>query len=221
MVTEPDEDGVYRPSATLARRGVPESLQKLVGADGQMSGLDKKLLDVAAAANGNISPKDLAAEVGFGLSPAQAASRLRAVLNSRDWLSVENKIQLHMHDLEELKSYIKDKMDEDKSGFVASGDGRGDLKFDIGDPRWSSNLLKVLTAIGAQHEAAFKRLKDAQTKVSEGNAAIMISAIDRAVSFFLFTLAEHYPDMDERVARDIMEDGLERAFSIVDENTLD
>lgn len=220
MATEPDADGVYRPSQAILRRGVPTDLDAQIALDPEeLNSFDKKLIEVAAERNGNISPIDLAAAVGFGISPAKAFSRLREILNNRDLLTVEHKLSLLMEDLVDLKIYVRDKMDQDEGGMEVGE--RGKAVFSIGDPRWSANMLKVLTAIGVQHDKALARLDKVDVKLSPGHANIVIAALDRVVSSWLFTMVQLYPEIDELVARNAMEDSLERGFSVVDDSTND
>lgn len=216
MAAEPE----YRQSRALERRGVPEALLVPVGEGGEMSSMDKRLLEIAAKYNGNISAADLAAEAGFNIAPARAAQRLREILNTRDWLSIENKIALQVEDIVDLKQYIREKMRLD-DGEREIFHERGGTEVSLGDPRWTANMTKVLALLGTQLDKALARQKDAKAKISSGNAAIMVSALDRAMSKWLFRMQDLYPEIDEGIARDALEDALTAAFQVVDEQTLD
>lgn len=201
---------------------VRRDLSRAVGADDELSVIDKRIIDIAAKYNGNISPAALAEEVGFNVSPARVAMRLREILNSRDWLSIQHKIALVIEDMVELKQFVKQRRDENAAGDVVVGITRDGAEiYSQPDPRWAMAYQKVLASIEDSLRQAFKMQKDATAKISAGNAQIMIAAIEKGWGKFIFSLLAAYPDVDELFARNLMQDALEATLSVIQESTLD
>src|SRR5690625_2580602 len=73
-----------------------------------MNPRDKQLLDLAAS---NATPNEM--EAATGIPAAQAVSRVKALLQSRDiWSELERR-QLLLHDLYNLKNKLVDESDND------------------------------------------------------------------------------------------------------------
>lgn len=217
IVAQTDDDGIIEGEAlsdeqadlirerpTPKRSRVDPELSKPVGADGELSGLDARLLTMAAS---HKSPEEMSEELGGSISPARAAQRVREILSSRDWLSHAAQEQLVMQEMVELKDRLKN--------LIARWD-EADYLHGL-DPRMIAMLQKMLTDLLKAVEQRRKAASTERITIRTAHAALIVSAIERSFRMMMHELSEHYK-IDEIVARDALEAALPRAIEAIQEH---
>lgn len=144
--------------------------------------MDRKLL--AAAADG-LSPREMAALVKNIITPEQAAQRVRTLLESRNWLTWFEQEQLLLESINEHISTMRE--------WAASG---------------SIDHVKVsLSAIKMKWDMLAKSRispEEAANIMREGQARIMLSAIQVAMLDAGNILATRYPQVNGDELREVL-----------------
>lgn len=179
------------------------------GAEG-LSVVDKKLLALAAQGK---SPDEMSADTGV---PAErAAQRVREILKTRDWLSIQDKRRLLMEDFYELRQYVLDMMEADKNP-NEQYDIKGRPFVPPSDPRWSQNMLQLLKQLRDMIDKDEKTATRDAESIREGHAKLMIRAISVAFNRMVIRVMEYYPDVDPQLLYDLMEEALPGAMETVE-----
>lgn len=179
-------------------------LTKAVGIDGELSGLDARLLQMAAARR---SPEEMGDETG--MAPARAAQRVREILASRDWLSNMEQEILLMQEMFELKNQIQD---------IVQRYAKADYLHAM-DPRWATTLQKLLTDLVKIVDNRSQRVSEARVTIRKAHATLITQAIEEAFNIALHELRERGVVIDESVYRDALEQALPRAFQKIQDRT--
>jgi hypothetical protein len=151
-------------------------LEKRVGEAGELSGLDRRLLEMASARfNGEM----MSGQLGGALSPERCLQRVREILKSVDWLSLVEQKQLVLLDLVELRDILF-KIIRDQGGFKSVPDGNGGYLevWAEGDPRWTQNLIRALDSMRKIIDSAKLELDGAEIKIRRSHAMAMTDSIE-------------------------------------------
>ena len=174
-------------------------LDKPVGADGQLSGMDARLLSMAAS---HKSPEEMGEELS--IPPLRAAQRVREILASHDWLTAAQQEQLVMQEMVELKDRL--------SSLVARFD---DVDYLHGlDPRMIAMLQKMLTDLLKAIDQRRKTAAAERLTIRASHAKLVVSAIERAFRSVMHDLGKKY-GIDELEARNALEAALPRAIEAI------
>ncbi len=161
--------------------------------------LDDILLKAAADGRSPIEMERIS-----GIPAAQAVQHVKQLLDSRDVWTEHQQRQLLLHELHELKDSLRDHALKAK---------------DLDSARL---LLKSLEVIGKRLDTQQVALDENVIKLSEYQQAILLRAMDSALTFAKNELAERYPDISRSELEALVADGLVRAkYEIMDEDTLD
>lgn len=184
-------------------RSVSAELSKPVGAEGELSGMDARLLKLAASGR---SMEEMSEEVP--LSPARAGQRVREILHSRDWLSHAEQELLVMQEMIELKDRLKAMVEKWDDADYLHGL----------DPRMIAMFQKMLTDLLKAVEQRRKSAQDARITIRSAHAKLIVSAMERSFRDLMHTLQAEYK-IDEMVARDALEQALPRAIEAIQAET--
>lgn len=161
--------------------------------------LDDILLKAAADGRSPIEMERIS-----GIPAPQAVQHVKQLLDSRDVWTEHQQRQLLLHELHELKDSLRDHALKAK---------------DLDSARL---LLKSLEVIGKRLDTQQVALDENVIKLSEYQQAILLRAMDSALTFAKNELAERYPDISRSELEALVADGLVRAkYEIMDEDTLD
>lgn len=161
--------------------------------------LDDILLKAAADGRSPIEMERIS-----GIPAAQAVQHVKQLLDSRDVWTEHQQRQLLLHELHELKDSLRDHALKAK---------------DLDSARL---LLKSLEVIGKRLDTQQVALDENVIKLSEYQQAILLRAMDSALTFAKNELAERYPDISRSELEALVADGLVRAkYEIMDEDALD
>jgi len=109
------------------------------------------------------------------LSPEQCAQRVQTMLTSHDWATYFQQKLLFMEELNALKAEVWK--------WAKSGDDKA-----VG------NLIKILGMIQRQLEHDNLDIEAAAQRITDGNAAIMLAAFERALNSMAESIAAKYGD---------------------------
>lgn len=217
---------------TTESTGIQRDLTRQVAGGGELSGLDKKLLELASR---NMSPDEIGKELN--LKPARAAQRIREILRERDWLSLNEQEAMLMQDLIDLKNFLTTTMHKDQAMQIAAAENaaaeaREDADFGLsrnyeqrvqeltlGDPRWAANLKGVLAEIGKILNGRRKIVESDRLMIRNSTAILMAAAIEMSFKNLVYQVREEYPEVDELKMRNMIEQSLPRAFQAIEERT--
>lgn len=158
--------------------------------------LDDILLKAAADGRSPIEMERIS-----GIPAAQAVQHVKQLLDSRDVWTEHQQRQLLLHELHELKDSLRDHALKAK---------------DLDSARL---LLKSLEVIGKRLDTQQVALDENVIKLSEYQQAILLRAMDSALTFAKNELAERYPDISRSELEALVADGLVRAkYEIMDED---
>lgn len=191
-------DGDPPPRASRAE------LTKRVGEEGELSGLDARLLQMAAAGK---SPQEMGEDTG--MSAARAAQRVREILASRDWLSNLEREILFMQEMIDLKVQIQDLVKRYSEANFLHGM----------DPRWATTLQKILSDLMKVIDVRSKRVAEQRVTIRSAHAKLVTAVIEKAFKLLVHELRERNQEVDEMVYRDALEEALPRAFEMLAEHT--
>lgn len=157
--------------------------------------LDDILLKAAADGRSPIEMERIS-----GIPAAQAVQHVKQLLDSRDVWTEHQQRQLLLHELHELKDSLRDHALKAK---------------DLDSARL---LLKSLEVIGKRLDTQQVALDENVIKLSEYQQAILLRAMDSALTFAKNELAERYPDISRSELEALVADGLVRAkYEIMDD----
>lgn len=191
-------------------------LAKVVGADGELSGTDRKLL---AFAKKNYTPEEMAEELGFGFTPARCLSRVREILRSHDYLDQVERRGLILLDMIDLKEILMDHVRNE--GGDVTNERTGETYYSFGDPRWAATLVKLLAEMNKLISADKSQLDVARAKLRRKHAALMMQAIDLTFRLFTRKLVAAGATLDEGVMLEILEEVLPAAIALVEQQVED
>lgn len=192
-----------------------------VGEDGELSGLDKRIIKMA---NSNMSLQEMADELGGSIRPERIGQRLREIIRSRgNVLSAVEKQLLLLDEMIELKDIIMDRV-RSEGGYRQDRED-GPEYYIMGDPRWSANAIRLFKELRESvlvvHELAEKTKKSLNAK----DANTMFRAIEVAFERFAFRVDERVNDGFEKLTYDLMleivEEVLPLALAKIEEATSD
>jgi hypothetical protein len=190
---------------------VIDDLEKPVGALDGLSVTDKRLLQLAREGK---SPDEIAEELGGLISAARAASRIREILRSHDWLSMEEQQGLLLLDMVEVKEILMQHV-RNEGGYIT--DQKGNAYYAFGDPRWSANLIRLLDSMQKGILAARQDIDTAKVKIRRKHAAVMTQAIQTAFRILARAVVAR-TDMTEQQMLALLEDAIPQAIAIVEAN---
>src|SRR5690625_4146 len=145
-----------------------------------MNPRDKQLLDLAAS---NATPNEM--EAATGIPAAQAVSRVKSLLQSRDiWSELERRQSL-LHDLDNLKNEIVDESDNDVV------------------------TLQAIRLLSETLDKQYAVTRAEMEKVSEVQARKMVDMIGRAFT----KMEEAHPEISTDSLRGAFARGLEAAYA--------
>lgn len=193
---------------------VQDDLSKPVGAADGLSVTDRRLL---ALARRNLSPEEISEELGGLISPARAAQRIREILRSHDWLSIEEQQGLLLLDMIELKEILLEHVREE--GGLIEDPRSGGTYYSFGDPRWSANLIRLLGEMSKMILAARTDVESIKTTLRRKHAAVMTQAIQVTFAIVARGVTSRTRDLDERDMIELLEEALPKAVAIVEANT--
>lgn len=160
-----------------------------------VSVVDEILLRAAA---GGKSGEEI--EKATGIPAAQALSKVKDLLASRDvWTEMEQR-QLLLAELHELKDSLR----------TQAIDGQ--------DPEAARVLLRTLETIGKRLDSQQTVLDENMIKLTQFQQKILLRAMDAALDFAKKELAERYPQVSLVELDELVADGLQRAkFELMEE----
>lgn len=195
---------------TSASRDI--ALVNRVGEGGQISGLDKQLLKMAAQ---RYTAEQMSEELGGAIDPARCAQRVREIIKSQDILSVTEQKALLLLDMVELRDILFDRVKESDIAIDRNGDS-----IEIGsDPRHAANLIRLLREFRTLIESSQAEITSAQVMIREAHAQIMLAAIDVVFERFLLRLEQAGHELDRAVAMQAMEEAMPLAFQALEKKT--
>ncbi len=146
-----------------------------------MNPRDKQLLDLAA---GNATPNEM--EAATGIPAAQAVTRVKTLLQSRDvWSELERR-QLLLHDLYNLKNRLIDEASDDKTA------------------------LRAISLLSDSLDKQYALTKEEMEQVSEVHARKMLDMIGSAFRY----MEDAFPELESDSLRDAFARGLEQAHEL-------
>lgn len=185
------------------------ALTQGVGADGELSGLDKRLLEMAAE---GMSANEMSAQLG--IAPARAAQRVREILREKDFLSILEQEAIAIMELNRLKSFLWEVVERSGPHMETDEDGRDIVV--LGDPRWAATLNKTIDSISRIVNGRRASNDLDRAKIRNSTAQLMYSAIELTFNNLLFQLRAEYPEVDELKIRNMVEDALPRAVAEIE-----
>ena len=143
-----------------------------------MNSRDKKLLDLAAS---NATPNEM--EAATGIPAAQAVTRVKTLLQSRDvWSELERR-QLLLHDLYNLKNKLIDEAGDDRT------------------------TLRAISLLSDTLDKQYAITKEEMEQVSEVHARRMLEMIGKAFQH----MEAQFPELESDDLRNAFARGLEEA----------
>jgi hypothetical protein len=191
-------------------------LSKTVGEEGELSATDKRLLVMAKQ---NLTPDEMAEQMGFGFTPVRCVQRIREILRSHDYLDQTEKRALILLDMTELKEILMDHVRSE--GGEITNERTGETYYSFGDPRWAANLVKLLTEMNKLIASNKGEIDVARVKLRRRHASIMLTAIDLTFRLFTRKLKERGVEIDEGVMLELLEEVLPAAIASVEQNVED
>jgi hypothetical protein len=141
-----------------------------------LSEIDRILLRGASSGK---SPEELSALTNGIVKPANAAGRVLAILESRDWLSQAQRKMLLIDDLMALKDVLYSKA-------VGARDGES-----------AKPLVSVLTTIMKMLDADKLDIAQAMSQINRAHAQIMLQAISLALERSFLELEKAHPEIEK------------------------
>lgn len=158
--------------------------------------LDVKLLDEAAKFK---SPREISEALNGAISPERAAARINELLDSKmDYLSVKRMEQLHMHDLQQMKVLLQEKLET----WGEEGDAAGPL-------------IRLFKLIGDRIDKMAKDADDKVALISKQQAEGFVKALEIVYERVIERIHEEYPEVDSNSVREMVNKELPSAFEMV------
>jgi hypothetical protein len=191
-------------------------LSSAVGAGGELSATDKKLISYAKQ---NRTPQEMADALGFGFTATRCLTRLREILRSHDYLSQTERKALLLMDMQELRDILMDHVRNE--GGEVHNERTGETYYSFGDPRWSANLVKLLSEMNKTISADKGELDVQRVKLRRRHAAIMLKAIDLVFRLVVRKMVEAGLEVDSGLLLSLLEECLPAAIAYVEQETED
>lgn len=193
--------------------GMELEIYKRVGEGDGLSGLDSRLLDLAAQ---RMTPEEIAAELSLdGITPARVAQRIREILKSQDWLSIAEQKGLILLDVIKLRDILFERVEGTETRFTKDGQ--------IVEVESGAAYFQAMIRLLKEWRDIIQSLQldvDADTlKVRQAHAKIMGRAIESTFKAYNATLRTHGYDIPPEVAMLAMEDALPVAFRSLEADT--
>lgn len=157
--------------------------------------LDRKLLRAAAQ---DLGPNEISRAVGGVITPAQAAQRVRDLLESRNWLTWFEQQQLLLESINEIVANMQKWVD---AGSI-------------------DHIKATLQALKLKQDQLNKNRVDPEAAaqvIREGQARIMLQAIQVAMMATVDELSRRYPQIPEAEVREVFMLGLPKAVQQVED----
>ena len=150
--------------------------------------LDEMLIKAAAGGKSGAEMERLT-----GIPAAQAVVHVKQILSTRDIWSEQEKRQLLLAELHELKESL------------------APHAIQAGDPESARLLLKTLETIGKRLDSQQSVLDENMIKLSHFQEKVLLRAMDTALNFAKEQLQERYPDITRSELEALVADGLQKA----------
>jgi hypothetical protein len=172
-----------------------------VGEDGELSGLDDRLLTLAAQ---HLSPEQIAQQINIqGVTPLRVSQRIREILKSQDWLSASQQKSLLLLDLVRLRDILFDRVEGTETKITKHGEV---LEVES-DSRHASNLIRLLREWRSVIESMQKDIDSEKVTINRAYATVMIEAINVMFQRFILRLEQSGVKLPpERELMDLMEE---------------
>lgn len=187
-----------------------DDLNSVVGASGELSMLDKKLL---AMASKRLTPSDMSERLNGILDPASCAQRVREILRAWDWLSIVEQRALILMDMIELKDILMDRVRQE-GGEVEDRDGN--ITWSFGDPRWASAVTKLLSEMNKLITQEQTGIDADRQGLRRAHAMVMVRATEQAFDHMARSLRAEYPQVPEARMRLALEESVPIAIASID-----
>lgn len=160
--------------------------------------LDVKILDEAAKFK---SLREISDALNGALTPERVGQRLNELLDSKmDHLTVARMEQLHMHDLQNMKVVLQEKIED----WGSEGDAVGPL-------------IRLFKLIGDRLDKMAKDADDKVTLISKEQAKGFIAALELVYERVIERIGEEYPEVDTTIVRGMVQKELPAAFEKVNQ----
>lgn len=192
--------------------GLRDELSRRVADGDGLSGIDKQLLELA---DNRLSGEEISAKMherGIPISAERAMQRIRNITKERGWLSIVEQKSLLLDGMIELKSHLQDIV-RSEGGTVT--DKNGNEFYSFGDPRWSAVLVRLFKEINEIINDGVPKVEDEKVQIRSSHAKVMGKSVEMGFQLFMDEISMTY-DIDEGVAREIMERMMVRAFHEID-----
>lgn len=189
---------------------VLSDLNRRVGEDDRLSGLDKQLLDMA---NKRFTGEQMEAELGGRVSAARCIQRVREILKSQNYLDTVERQSLLLLDLVELKDILFQRV-RDEGGITT--DRHGNDYWTLGDPRWSANLIRLLKEFRAMIETSAGEIEKNANTIRSAHRDIMYNAMELTFERFVFDLEKQF-DIPKSVLMEMFEKAIPVGFAALNE----
>lgn len=177
---------------------------KQVGADdGGLSISDSRILALAVKGK---SMEEIGRELG--IPPLRVVARLKEIIRSRRVLSIEEREELVLQEVIDLK--------EDVKSIIANAKAAGELG--AIDPRMLTTLNNIFKTMLATFDGRRKALADKRMTLTEGQAAIVNAALSAIFDVFFRDVLAGL-DVDELEAREVLEGAIPRGIAIIQRST--
>lgn len=143
--------------------------------------LDRKLL---RAASDGLSPKEMSSAVGGTVPPEAAAQRVRDLLESRNWLTVMEQEQLLLEELNDILARMRQWVDAGSINHIKA----------------TMQAIKLKTDMLQKNKMT---PEEAANIIRDGQARIMLSAIQAAMMASVDELSRRYPQILESEVREV------------------
>lgn len=186
-----------------------------MGEGGQMTGFDKKLLEMASR---RLSAEQMYEELSRppGLSPARCLQRVKEMLNATDYLSQVEQKSLLLLDFVRLRDVLWERLE----GVDTKITKHGDVIEVESAPAWANSLIRLLKEWRITIESMTKDVDAGQITVSKAHGQIMMEAISVMFDRYTLRLEEHLahhkalPTLEER--RIIFEEIMPLGFAAIE-----
>lgn len=191
-------------------------LHDRVGVDGELTGLDKALIEMVSK---NFSPQMMSDELGGVISAERCLARTKEILRSQNVYTIVEKQAVLLLDFVEVKNILFDRV-RAEGGYKQDRED-GPEYWVQGDPRWSSNLIKLLTQLDKMITASAQAVDANKGTLREGQRDLVFAAMERTFNHFLFELEQFLEDKVDRPAlMDMMERAIPAGFEMIEAKTV-
>jgi len=151
-----------------------------------------------------LSPNEIEAKTGI---PAlEAAEKISALLDNRDWLTALQQEQLLIMDMQEVITDAKARMSNVTDEFYA----------DI-----AAVVVRAMTGIGTRMDSQRKLLKFNIDEITRARASVFGQAFDIALWHVIDSLMVEHPGINRSEVRDLVREGMKLAAQKLNEHVAD